>query len=48
MGGRDIPWRAKKKPKKGAKKAVSTSMPQPPATVGVVRKKRKAKEAEEE
>ena len=48
MGGRDIPWRAKKKPKKGAKKAVGTTIPQPPATVDVVRKRRKAKEAEEE
>jgi len=45
---RDIRWREKKKTKKGTKKAVSTTIPQPPATVDVIRKKRAPKEAEEE
>jgi hypothetical protein len=47
MGGRDFRWRERKKAKKGAKKAVSTSVIQPPVTVEVIKKKRKPKELKE-
>jgi hypothetical protein len=48
MGGKDFRKREKKKQKKGPSKAVSTTVPQSPMTVEVVKKKRGAKESEEE
>ena len=45
MGGRDFRRREKKKTKKGTRKTVSTTIPQPTATVEVVRRKKGAKEA---
>jgi hypothetical protein len=47
MGGRDYRRREPKKPKKGAKKAVITSVIQSPAAVEVIKKKRKPKELRE-
>ncbi len=47
MGGRDYRWRESKKPKKGAKKAVITSVIQPPVTVEVIKKRRRPKEVKE-
>ena len=47
MGGRDYRWRESKKPKKGAKKPVSTSVAQPPVAVEVIKKRRKPKEVKE-
>ncbi len=46
MGGRDYRWRESKRPKKGAKKPLSTIL-QPPVTVEVIKKGKKPKEAEE-
>ena len=51
MGARDYRWREPKKPKKGAKKAVTIPVIQPSPAVEVTGKKRKPKElkqAEEE
>jgi len=48
MGGRDFRKREKKKPKKGPSKAVSIAVPQSPTTVGIVKKKKRTKESEEE
>jgi len=48
MGGKDFRKREKKKQKKGPSKAVSITVPQSPTTVGVVKKKRRAKESAEE
>lgn len=47
MGGRNYRWRESKKPKKGVKKAVTTSVIQPSVTVEVIKKKRKPKEVRE-
>ena len=48
MGSRDYRKRETKKPKKDAKKAVSTNITPPPVTVEVIKKGRKPKEGEEE
>jgi len=51
MGGRDYRRREPKKPKKGTKKQMIPSIIQPPASVEVIKKKRKPREegeAEEE
>ena len=45
MGGKDF---RKRENKKVLPKAVSITVPQSPTTVGVVKKKRRAKESEEE
>ncbi len=46
MGSRDFRRHETKKPKKGAKKAVTTEAP-PPMVVEVIRKPRKEREPEE-
>ena len=47
MGGRDYRRRESKKPKKGVKKAVITSVIQSPGTVEVIKKRKKPKEVRE-
>lgn len=47
MGKGDYRWREPKKPKKGAKKPVGTTVLQPPVTVEVIKKRKKVKEGKE-
>jgi hypothetical protein len=46
MGSRDVRKRESKKPKKGAKKAVTISVLQPQTAVEVIKKGKKEKEEE--
>jgi len=48
MGKRDYRHRESKKPKKDSRKMVGTSSTQPPATVEVVKRGKKKREAEVE
>jgi hypothetical protein len=48
MGRRDYRWREIKKPKKGAKKSVKSTILPPPATVEVIKKGKKSKGPAEE
>ena len=48
MGRRDYRHRESKKPKKGAKKPLATTIIQPPMTVEVIKKVKKERKEEEE
>lgn len=43
MGGRNYRRRESRKPKKGVKKSVGTTVVQPPVSIEVIKKRKKAK-----